>query len=279
MVKGFKDSDGKFHPIGNYVKQSSARMSHDRMLRGSDTAQILGRAVADFARKRKENYEIQKKRQSEMFHQELELRRKFSPEIVRAYRQAKKMQITDPQKLKKYIYSKVPELRDDKDTLRFVQSIVNEYIEQERELKRKISGASEAEAKRLQSEFDDAINESKTDFEHYQKEQEKKVKDDITSKLKESEELLKKEKSAREKAEKELKEKIELEKKLKDAEQEKQDEEQLNKLRQELNKAKAEAESAMKVQENIERDIVEEIKDIKQESKEEAEVGFPEGII
>lgn len=278
MVKGFKDKDGTFHPIGNYVKHPSMRLKEERMLRGAGTAQIFAKAVSDFAQKRKENFEKQRQLEKEEFQKEIQLRRSFAPKIMRAYRLAKQQQITNPQQLKKFIYSKVPELRDDKETLMFVQSIVNEYIEQETRFKKSVAGKDPQEIKKLREEFDKAIEETQHDFESELVQQEKMAKEKIQKEFDEQKKLLDEAKIKEKKLQDALEDKKKKEKELKDAEKSKSPEE-IKKKVEEVQQAEKKVETAQVDQQKIEKEILSELKDIQKETKQESEVGFPEGII
>ena len=280
MGKGFKDRDGKFHPISNYVRQSSSgHRDNQRMIRGANTAQILGKAISDFAEKRRENFARQKEIQRDMFQKELEHRRRFEKGIINSYLLARKQHITDPQQLKKFIYSKNPDLEDDKDTLRFVQSIVNDFKKQLTHFEESIAGKKEAVQKQLREEFEKSLKESEVYYDEVAKEQKAKLDKDLKAELEKSEGLLKKEKEKREKLEQAMKEREEKEKEYKKAQQESKSEEEVKQKKEQFEQAEKKAETAQSEEAKIEKDILEELKDIETESKEPVEYGFPEGII
>jgi len=279
MGSGYKDEKGKFHPIGNYVRQSSSGHRDQRMIRGASTAQIFGRAISDFAQKRKENFARQKEIQRKEFQEELDHRRRFQKGIINSYLLARKQHVTDPQQLKKFIYSKNPDLEDDKDTLRFVQSIVNDFKKQLAHFEESIAGKKEEVQKALRKEFEESLKESEVYYDEIAKKQKAELDKDLQKELDKSNILLKKEKEKREKVEQAIKEKEEREEQLKKAEEEKRSSEEIQKKIEQVQQAEKKVETAQSEEAEIEKDILEELKDIEKESKEPVEIGFPEGII
>ena len=279
MGKGFKDEKGKFHPIGNYVSHTTHSGNSTRMIRGADTAQIFKKAINDYATKRKENFARQKEMQRTEFQNELEQRRLYATKIKRSYRKAKEQHITNPQALKKFIFSAIPDLSDDKDTLRFVQSIVNEYIEQEKHFKQSTAGKKADEIKKLETEFEASIKESDEVFKEFQDKATAKEKSDLKNKLEKQNELLEKEKKKREEVESYIKIKEQKEKELLEAEKQLKSAEEIKKKEDELRKAEQQTTKVESEEQKIQQDIAKEISNIVKEEKEPVEVGFPEGII
>lgn len=280
MAKGFKDSEGRFHPTGNYTKRSPTHKSdQNRMFRGAGTAQIFKMAISDFAQKRKEEFAKQKEVERQRLRNELDHRRRFESGIIRAYILAKQQHITDPKQLKKFIYSRNPDLEDDKDTLQFVQSIVNDFKKQSASFEASITGKGEKEQNRLRAEFDNSIRDTEVFHDALEKDLKQKLDKDLQKELDKSNELLKKEKEKREKVEEALKEKDKKENELKNAQQENKSPEEIKKKIEQVQQAEKKVETAQSEEAKIEKDILEELKDIEQESKEPLEFGFPEGII
>jgi hypothetical protein len=249
------------------------------MIRGASTAQIFGKAISDFAQKRKENFARQKEIQRDEFQKELDHRRRFEKGIINSYLLARKQHITDPQQLKKFIYSKNPDLEDDKDTLRFVQAIVNDFKKQLEHFEESVAGKKEQVQKELRKEFEASLKESEVYYDEISKEQKAKLDKDLQKELDKSNELLKKEKEKREKVEGALKEQEEKEKQLKKAQQENKPPEEIKQRAESVEQAVKKVETAQSEEAKIEKDILEELKDIEQEQKEPMEIGFPEGII
>jgi len=160
LVSGYKDRDGKFHPIQQYRRKSSrVRYAND-----SGLSQLAGQAVKDFAILNRDRYNSWKVDQDKKFQEELVLRRKFRVPLIRAFRLARAQEITKPKELEKFIRQNIPDLPKGKKTNRFVEKVLKEFIKEERRFKEKLEGKPEEEKKKLEDSFEMALTESEKVF-------------------------------------------------------------------------------------------------------------------
>jgi len=206
---GFKDEKKKFHPITVSKQARQVRSAHlGRDLRvgqdGTQLTKLLSIQVKDFAKSRAIQFKNLRAEQIRKRDADLVRKRKFKGQILRLFRDARIQFITKPKELKDFIFSGIPDLKDDKENLRFVTQIIQEFLDREKEFKKKIRDKPEEERKILEKEFKDAEERSAETFEtatkqlnkDFDKNQDKKVKNlqnlidkfrDKEKKLKESE--------------------------------------------------------------------------------------------
>ena len=289
MVRGFKDSEGVFHPIGSYHGGKRKSQSH-RYANDVGLSLLLEKSVKNFATKRKEQYKNFKAKQQAEFQEEISMRRRFSGKLITAFRLARAQGITNPRQLEKFIRAQVPDLPSGKKTNKFVEKVLREFVKQEKEFNKKIQGKSEAEKQLLQDAFDNSIKESETRFATIQKEIDEKFEAEQKKQKKEFDEKI-------EKLKKEEKEKSEAEQRAKQAEEElakkekelqkEKDKNEKAKLEAEVKKAENKVEQTEKVAEKEKKDEVtfanevmaELDKDSKQSSPQDFSFGFPTDIV
>jgi hypothetical protein len=170
LVKGFKDKDGKFHPIGQSGVRKTRQVSKVRYSNDTGLSQILGQSVKDFAKLNRDRYNTWKSEQEDKFQEELVLRRKFRVPLIRAFRLARAQEIRKPKELEKFIRQNIPDLPSGKKTNRFVEKVLKEFIKEETRFKSKIAGKSEEEKKKLETAFEMALTESEAVFNKIEKE-------------------------------------------------------------------------------------------------------------
>ncbi|MCP6727129.1 MAG: hypothetical protein KJI69_03835 [Patescibacteria group bacterium] len=171
MVKGFKDRDGKFHPIS---QSKGVRKSRVRYANDSGLSEILSQGAKDFARLNRDRYNDWKSTQNQKFQEDLDLRRKFRVALIRSFRLARAQEITRPKELEKFIRQNIPDLPQGKKTNRFVEKVLGEFIREEKRFKEKIKGKSEAEQKQLNDAFEMALTESEAVFKKIEAERDDK---------------------------------------------------------------------------------------------------------
>lgn len=279
MVKGFKDKDNVFHPIGQYRGGKKRATSH-RYANDIGLSTLVERSISDFAIKRKNQFKEFKRNQQIEFEKEIEMRRRFSGKLIIAFRLARDQGITNPRQLEKFIRSQIPELPTGRKTNKFVEKVLREFVKQEKEFTKKISGKSEAEQRLLKQAFDNSIKESETRFANIQKDIDKKFKEQGEREQKEFDEKLKRIK-------KEEKEKLDAEKNAKKAEDELKKKVQINAPEFEIEEAEKKVEKTEKVAEKETKDettfasevITELEKEKKEMSESDFDFGFPTEIV
>jgi len=280
LVKGFKDKDGKFHPIGQSGVRKNRQISKIRYSNDTGLTQILGQSVKDFAKLNRDRYNIWKVDQEDKFQEELVLRRKFRVPLIRAFRLARAQEIRKPKELEKFIRQTIPDLPSGKKTNRFVEKVLKEFIKEETRFKSRISGKSEEEKKKLEIAFEEALTESEKVFNNIQSQRD--------------EAFAKQEKQDTQKFQKRI-EKLDTEsKKHKDAEEQlKKDNEALKKRLQQdaskadINEAKEKAQDSaqeekkeQKDETNFASDVFDELaKDQQKSESMDFEFGFPSEIV
>jgi len=164
LVKGFKDRDGKFHPIGQSGVRRNRQITKIRYSNDAGLSQILGQSVKDFAKLNRDRYSVWKTEQEEKFQEDLVLRRKFRVPLIRAFRLARAQEIRKPKELEKFIRQNIPDLPKGRKTNKFVEKVLKEFIKEETRFKSRISGKSEEEKKKLETAFEEALTESEAVF-------------------------------------------------------------------------------------------------------------------
>ncbi len=219
LVKGFKDRDGKFHPI-NQGRVGKTRYAKVRYSNGAGSAQILEKQNRDFANKIKERYNQFKANQEEKFQKDIELRRKFQNKLIVAFRQARAQNVKEGRDLEKFVRQQIPDLPRDKGIEKFVKGVLRDFVKQEARLEKVKSGKSEEEKQKLQDAFEQSIRESEVRFKDAQVDQNKKFRED-------TEKREKKQNAEIEKLEKKVKDKEDAERKAeKDADEARKKEQQ-----------------------------------------------------
>ena len=280
MVKGFKDKDGKFHPIGQSGVRKIRHISKVRYSNDAGLSQVLGQSVKDFATLNRNRYNTWKTEQQQKFEEDLVLRRKFRVPLIRAFRLARAQEIKKPKELEKFIRQSIPDLPSGKKTNRFVEKVLKEFIKEEARFKSRISGKTEEEKKELEKAFEMALTESEAVFNKIESERDEKFE--------------KQEKQDTEKWQKRI-DKLDAEaKKHKDAEEQlKKDNEALKKRfeqdasKADINEAKEKAQESaqeekkeQKDETNFASDVFDELaKDQQKSESMDFEFGFPSEIV
>jgi len=185
LVSGFKDKDGKFHPIGKSGVRKSRQSAKIRYANDSSLSSMLGQSVKDFAKFNRDKYNTFKTEQDKKFDEELVLRRKFRVSLIKSFRLARAQEITRPKELEKFIRQQIPDLPKGKATNRFVEKVLKEFIKEEKRFKNKLSGKSAEEKEMLETQFEHALDESESQFRVIQAKQDKKFRDDADRREKE----------------------------------------------------------------------------------------------
>lgn len=278
MARGFKDTEGKFHPITQYAGGKKKNQSH-RYANDSGLSSMLERSVKDFATKRKNQFKEFKETQNQKFQEEIDMRRRFSGKLIIAFRLAQKQGIKNPKQLEKFIRAQIPDLPEGRDTNRFVEKVLREFVKQERDFSKKIKGKSEAEQKLLKQAFDQSIIDSENRFAEIQKDLDKKFEEQAKKDAKEFEEKQKKLK-------KEENDRIQAEKKERQAKEELEKKKQSGASESEIKQAEQKVEQTEKIadveakeEKDFAMDVLEELEKEKNQMNNEFEVGFPSEII
>jgi len=276
MVKGFKDRDGKFHPVQNYHRKSSrVRFAND-----SGLSEILSKGVKDFATLNRDRYNSWKEVQNEKFQEDLQLRRKFRVPLIKAYKLARDQEITRPKELEKFIRQNIPDLPQGKKTNRFVEKVLGEFIREERRFKQKISGKSEAEQKKLTDAFEMALTESQAVFNKIESQRDEKFaqqeKNDHAKWLKKIERLENDAKKHNDAEKQHNKDMDELKKRM-DKGAPKED---VNQAKEKAEQSEKKAETEQKQETTFAQDVFDEMaKDQEKSENKEFEFGFPSEIV
>ena len=278
MVTGFKDDKNKFHPITQYAggkrKSQSYRYAND-----SGLSTMLEQSVKDFARNRKNQFQRYREEQNRKFQEEIDMRRRFSGRLIQSFRLAQKQGITNPKQLEKFIRGQIPDLPHGRSTNKFVEKVLKEFVKQEKQFEKNISGKSEAEQKLLRQAFDQSIVDSEKRFEQIQKDLDKKFDEQRKKEeqeFKKKQEKLKKEEQDRVKAQKEAKQ---AEEELKKKKQSDASQEEIAKAEQKVEQTEKIAEKEAKQEQDFAMEVLEELEKEKQKMSQEFEVGFPTEII
>jgi hypothetical protein len=280
LVRGFKDKDGKFHPIGQSGVRKSRQVAKVRYANDAGLSQVLGQSVKDFAKLNRDRYNIWKKDQGDKFDEELRLRRKFRVPLIRAFRLARDQEITKPKELEKFIRQNIPDLPKGKKTNRFVEKVLKEFVKEEKRFKSRIAGKSEEEQKKLETSFERALTESEAVFNKIEKERDQKFeqqeKQDTlkwqnrinkinveANKHKESEEQLRKDNEA-------LRKRMEQEASKAD----------VNDAKEKVNESAKEEKQEQRNETNFASDVFDELaKDQEKSESMDFEFGFPSEIV
>ena len=162
MARGFKDSDGKFRPfgIGSRSSRSNPKL-HDNSLQvgvdGSQIAKLIGKQAKDFANKKTEEALQRISDTKERQARELQIRRDFEKRLISSFKRSRLLQIKDPVLLKNQILIDVPEVKDTKENIKFIENILNGFIKREKQKDKAIKKAKTQEEKdRIEAQFDQA---------------------------------------------------------------------------------------------------------------------------
>ncbi len=170
MVLGFKDKGKKFHPTGQR-KLATTRANpklHDNSLQvgiqGSQIAKTIAKQAKDFARKKTEEQLEKILDTKERQERELQVRRDFEKRLVSSFKRARDLQIKDPVLLKNQILIDVPEIKDTKENIKFIEKILNGFIKREKSRDKAIKNAKTQEDRdRIQAQFDVAEGKEEAD--------------------------------------------------------------------------------------------------------------------
>lgn len=280
MAKGFKDQDGKFHPIGQSGVSRKSRTRNVRYSNGVGSAQILEKENRDFANKIKERYNQFKANQLDSFNEEVAMRRKFRGRLITAYRQAVRQNIKSGKDLEKFIRQQVPDLPQERGINKFVTKVLKEFKKQEESLEKSKRGKSEEEKTKLETQFELSLKESETQFRIVQAQQDKKFREEAEKRDKDSQKKI-------DKLEKEAKEAEDANKQAqKDADEARKKEkegasqEQQKKADEKAEESAKQAEKEQKDETTFADEVAEELKQDKQEAKtEDFSFGFPSEIV
>jgi len=281
LVRGFKDRDGKFHPIGQSGGvRKSRQTSKVRYSNGSGSAQILEKQNRDFANKIKDRYNQFKANQLENFNDEIAMRRKFRGRLIIAYRQAIRQKIKSGRDLEKFIRGKIPDLPQEKGINKFVTKVLREFKKQEESLEKDKRGKSKEEKEALDTLFEDSLKESEAQFRIVQTDQDTKFRDEVDKRdakhKKEIEKLEQKAKDAEDSLRQRDKDKADADKKEKEgASQEEQ-----KKADDKAQESEKQAEQEQKEETTFADEVADELKKDQQEAKtEDFSFGFPSEIV
>lgn len=280
MVKGFKDKDGKFHPIGQSGVRKIRQISKVRYSNDTGLSQILGQSVKDFAKLNRDRYNTWKSEQDDKFQEELVLRRKFRVPLIRAFRLARAQEIRKPKELEKFIRQTIPDLPSGKKTNRFVEKVLKEFIKEEARFKSRISGKSEEEKKKLEIAFEEALTESEKVFNNVQSQRDeafaKQEKQD-TQKFQKRIEKLDAEAKKHNEAEEQLRKDNEALKKRFEQDASKAD---INQAKEKAQESAQEEKKEQKDETNFASDVFDELARDQQKSESmDFEFGFPSEIV
>lgn len=280
MVSGFKDRDGKFHPISQGGVRKSRHGSRTRYANDAGLSSILGQSVKDFATLNRDRYNTWKTQQDEKFQEELVLRRKFRVPLIRAFRLARAQEITRPKELEKFIRQNIPDLPKGKKTNRFVEKVLKEFVKEEARFKQRKAGKSEEEQKKLDQAFENALDESEAVFKKIEKDRDvefnKHEKEDKQKWLSRIDKLNKETEKSAEKADKLQKDIDELNKRNREG----ASTEDVNQAKKQAQESEKEAKDERKDETNFASDVFDELaKEQNKSDHTDFSFGFPSEII
>jgi len=169
LVLGFKDKGKKFHPTQRKLASTRANPKlHDSSLevgiQGSQIAKNIAKQAKDFATKKTREQLERLLDTKERQERELQTRRDFEKRLVSSFKRARDLQIKDPVLLKNQILIDVPEIKDTKENIKFIEKILNGFIKREKSRDKAIKNAKTKEDKdRIQSQFDVAEGKEEAD--------------------------------------------------------------------------------------------------------------------
>jgi len=189
VVQGFI-RDKKFHPISTSKgKRLSRTALLGRDLRvgqdGDTISKLLNARVKQFASDRAHMYGRIREEQQDKRVLQRDRNTKLRPQILRQFRLARAQNILKPKELEEFLLAKIPELGSDRQSIQFVTNVIQEFLDREKDFKKKIKGETPEEQKALLTAFKkaeedqgDSFNkELKTTDKQFNKNQDKKVKD------------------------------------------------------------------------------------------------------
>jgi len=200
MARGFKDKEGRFHPTDRTQPKMPSSFHDGSKKMGIDglaiTKQIL-KQTEIFARKRADQFKTKQKEIKDRQIRELQLRKSAEKRIISSFKRARNLKIKDPVALKNQILIDVPEIEDNRENLKFIENILNGFINREKRKDKEIKKAKTDEQKiSIQESFDRAEGE-----------EEKEVRDEIRRVVaRQEKEISKKESKEIEKLKKQKKE-------------------------------------------------------------------------
>ena len=263
MVQGFKDKSKKFHPINiSKHKRLSRTALLGRDLRvgqdGDTIAKLLNARVKQFASDRAHMYgRIQEEQQDKNIHQR-DLNMRVKGKILKQFRLARDQNILKPKELQDFLLAGIPEIKNDRESIKYVTGVIQEFLDQEKEFKRKIKDKPADEQERLKTAFNVAQKESDKNFEIATKSSDKQFNTNQTKKVGDLQNLIDKFRSK------------ESELKKSEKKEEKAD------TPKEKKKAKADVKKDTKSAEESEQEIIDALK---KKKKIEVETPFPSEII
>ncbi len=189
MVQGFI-RDKKFHPISaNKGKRLSRTALLGRDLRvgqdGDTIAKLLNARVKQFASDRAHLYGRIQEEQRDKNIQRRDLNTRLRPKILKQFRLARAQNIVKPRDLEDFLLAKIPELKSDRQSIKFVTNVIQEFLDREKDFEKKIKDKPAGEQAELREAFksaetdtEDSIKkELKNTDKQFNKNQDKKVKD------------------------------------------------------------------------------------------------------
>ncbi len=262
MVQGFI-RDKKFHPIsaskGKRLSRSALLGRDLRVGQDGDTiAKLLNARVKQFASDRAHMYGRIQEEQRDKNIQQRDLNMRVKGKILKQFRLARAQNILKPKELQDFLLASIPEIKGDRESIKYVTGVIQEFLDQEKEFKRKIKDKPADEQEILKTAFIDAQKESDKNFEIATKSSDKQFNTNQTKKVGDLQNLIDKFRSK----ESELKK---SEKKEEKAETPK-----------EKKKAKADVKEDTKSAEQSEQEIIDALK---KKKKIEVETPFPSEII
>ncbi len=186
MVKGFKDDQGRFRPTDRTQPKISSHHDPTKIM-GQDGVSISKQLLVSagkFAKKRADEFKERQKQIKERNIRELELRRGAEKRIISSFKRARDLQIKDPVALKNQILIDVPEISDNRENLKFIENILNQFLKREK-IKDKAIKKAKTDAQRI------AIQEA---FDRAESAEEKEVRSEIARVISRQEKELSKKK-------------------------------------------------------------------------------------
>lgn len=215
MVQGFI-RDKKFHPISTSKGKRLSRTAQlGRDLRvgqdGDTIAKLLNARVRQFASDRAHLYgRIQEEQRDKNVHLR-DLNTRLRPKIIRQFRLARDQNILKPKELESFLLAKIPELGSDRQSIKFVTNVIQEFLNREKDFEKRIKDKPSDEQATLRTAFKSAETDTdvsikkelKSADKQFNKNQETKVKDlqKKIDKFRSKEEKLKQSEKKQDKAE------------------------------------------------------------------------------
>ncbi len=262
MVRGFI-RDKKFHPItASKGKRLSRTALLGRDLRvgqdGDTIAKLLNARVKQFASDRAQLYGRIKEGQRDKNIQQRDLNRRLKGRIIQQFRLARAQNILKPKELEEFMLSAIPDLKSDRESIKFVTTVIQEFLDREKEFKKKIKDIDKDEREGLEKAFVEAENLTADNFESATKIADKQFNKNQTKKVGDLQGMIDKFRSK------------EAELAKSEKKEEKAD------TPKEKKKAKEDVKDKTKTAEQSEQEVIDALK---KKKKIEVETPFPSGII